>query len=121
MQIKAGHTIYPFPTKPLTLGEQRLLKREFGFVPGAGGDLDFFDPDHVGAFIFWAMREQDEDAPAKSLLARINRLTSVDILSDDGKPLAEMSEEELEGADVEAPDPTTRTESTESEGETAGG
>lgn len=100
MQIKAGSTLYPFPTRPLELGEQRRLKREFGFVPGRD-EFDLNDPDHISAFLYAAIREASPEAPANQIIARIDRLREIDIVDDDGQPLRP---EEIDDADV--PDPT---------------
>lgn len=100
MQIKAGSTLYPFPTRQLTLGEQRRLKHEYGFVPGRD-EFDLQDPDHLSAFVFAAIREAEQDAPANQIIARIDRLREIEIVDDDGKPLKDG-----ELADVDVPDPT---------------
>lgn len=98
MQIKAGSTLYPWPTKPLTLGEQRRVKREYGFVPGRD-DFDLNDPDHVSAFLYGAIRQAEPDAPASQIIAVINDLSSIDIVDDDGKPLGEEAEVKTDAAD----------------------
>lgn len=91
MKIKALGNVYEFPERPLELGEQRLLKREFGFIPGRD-ELDLNDPDHLGAFLFAAMRNADLDAPAHSLIASINRVREIEIVGDDDKPLADSDD-----------------------------
>jgi hypothetical protein len=87
MQIKVGATLYPFPSKPLELGEQRRLKHEYGMVPGRD-EFDLLDPDHLGAFLYAAMREADPDTPGNTLISRINRVREIEVVGDDGKPIA---------------------------------
>lgn len=106
MQIKALGQTYPFPTRPLELGEQRRLKREFGFVFGQE-DLDLNDPDHIAALLYAAMREATPDAPVKGILAAIDRVREIEILGDDGKPLG--ADEEAD-ADVQAAGDPPQTE-----------
>ncbi|HXO86437.1 MAG TPA: hypothetical protein VN803_13035, partial [Gemmatimonadales bacterium] len=98
MQIKVGATLYPFPTHPLELGEQRRVKREYGIVPGRD-EFDLQDPDHLGAFLYAAMREVDPDTPGTALISRINRVRTIEILGDDGEPLPDDEP-------VDVPDPT---------------
>lgn len=102
MQIKALGNVYPFPSKPLELGEQRLLKREFGVVPSE--DFDLSDPDHLAAFLYAAMRESDSQVSAKSILASINRVRTIEILNDDGSVLGDETEDD----DESEADPTPR-------------
>lgn len=104
MQIKALGNTYPFPSKPLTLGEQRLLKREFGVIPSE--DFDLGDPDHLAAFLYAAMREHSPEASAKSILTSINRVREIEILNDDGSPLG--SEDATDDDDDSEERPTKR-------------
>jgi hypothetical protein len=98
VKIKAQGLLYDLPSRPLELGEQRRLKREFGFVPGRD-ELDLRDPDHLAAFLYSAMRESNPDAPANSLLELINRTREIELVNDDGS--------ELTGDAIEQqPDPT---------------
>jgi hypothetical protein len=99
MQIKVGATLYPFPDRPLELGDQRLLKREYGFVPGRD-ELDVQDPDHMAAFLYAAMRAADtSDTPGHKLVSRINRVREIEVVADDGQPF-------IEGELADEPDPT---------------
>ena len=103
MQIKVGATLYPFPTRPLELGEQRRLKREYGIVPGRD-EFDLQDPDHLGAFLYAAMREASPDTPSSSLISRINRVRTIEVVGDDGLPLPEIGDDGAEdGADPTPP------------------
>jgi hypothetical protein len=96
MQIKVGSTLYPFPTRPMELGDQRRMKREYGIVPGRD-ELNYLDPDHLAAFLYAAMREADPEISGEKLVSRIDRIRTIDIVGDDGEPPA---------ADGDTPDPT---------------
>jgi hypothetical protein len=98
MQIKVGATLYPMPSRPLELGDQRLLKREYGFIPGE--DIDLNDPDQVAAILYSAMREANPDEPAARLVSRINRVREITFVGDDGEPITDEDLAEPE------PDPT---------------
>lgn len=109
MKIKIDGKLYDTPgddDKGLTLGEQSLVKREYGYVPGKE-DFDLRDPDHVRAFLFIVLRKALPKAPANALTSQIDGVLEIDFVNDDGSP---MSDDQI---DAEK-DPTSPLSSDES-------
>lgn len=99
MKIKLRDgTLLPWPNRPLSLGEQRMQKREFGVIPSRDG-YDLEDPDSLAAMLYHAMRLNDPDAPARAIVAQIERIREIDLVDDDGNPFEAT-------ADDDVPDPT---------------
>lgn len=100
MKIKLRDgTLLSFPTRPLSLGDQRLQKREFGVVPARDG-YEIDDPDSMSAMLFHAIRLHDPELSARAIIGQIDRIKQIDIVDDDGNPLkGDVSEDDV-------PDPT---------------
>lgn len=95
MKVKIDKRLYATPDEAdrLTLGEQALLKREYGFVPARDG-VDLRDPDHIRAFLFMSLRKALPDAPAQMLVDQVDQVKEVDFVNDDGSPLSEEEQQE---------------------------
>ena len=113
MKVKIDSKLYDPPTEDdqLSMGELRLLKREYGFVPGRDG-VDLRDQDHLCAFLFMTMRKAMPQAPANMLVSQIDDVRQVDFVGDDGSPL---SEEEAAAQADPTPAPTGAAPSSGSE------
>lgn len=91
MKIKIDGKLYDEPSEDdmsLTIGEQRLLKREYGFVPARDG-LDLNDPDHQAFYLFLVFRKASPNAPAVTLLPQVENVRRLDRVNDDGSPVTE--------------------------------
>lgn len=104
MKIKAGGKLYDFPEKPASLGEQRLMKKEYGVVFGRD-DFDLMDPDCAAAFLYRALREADPSIPPKQVIAAVNEITEIDFVNDDGSELT--GDEDPPTSEVEPSDAPT--------------
>lgn len=95
MKVKIDGKMYDAPEEDdtgLTLGEQSLVKREYGYVPGKE-DFDLRDPDHVRAFLFIVLRKDLPKAPATALIAQIDNVREIDFVNDDGSALTDQQVE----------------------------
>lgn len=101
MKIKVLSHLYDPPQGNLTLGEQRIIKREFGVVPT--DDLDVTDPDHLGAFLYATFRQADANATSASILKAIDGVKEMEFVNDDGTPFT--GDDEQDDAEGKA-DPT---------------
>lgn len=91
MKVKIDGKLYDAPEEDdtgLTLGEQSLVKRQYGFVPGKE-DFDLRDPDHVRAFLFIVLRKDLPKAPATALTSQIDNVRSIDFVNDDGSEITD--------------------------------
>lgn len=105
MKIKADGRIYALPEKPASLGEARVVKKEYGLVFGRD-EIDLFDPDHAAALLYRAVREDDPNVSAKQAIALVNEITEIDFVADDGSELTGDEDEPVvpTGAPEEAPE-----------------
>lgn len=105
MKVKIDGKLYDAPEEDdtgLTLGEQSLVKREYGFVPGKE-DFDLRDPDHVRAFLFIVLRKELPKVPATALTSQIDNVREIGFVNDDG---SEITDEQAQAeAEIEK-DPT---------------
>lgn len=112
MKVKIDGKMYDSPEEGdigLTLGEQSLVKRQYGYVPGKD-DFDLRDPDHVRAFLFIVLRKDLPKAPATALTSQIDNVREIDFVNDDGSA---MSDDQIE----EEKDPLSLPPETVSESE----
>src|SRR5689334_3689704 len=80
-KIKINGTEYDLPEDP-TLGEQRAIKRAFGFVWANIGDLlSSGDPDAWAGFIYLALRRARPGDPDAVLMAEIDNMADSDIVA----------------------------------------
>jgi hypothetical protein len=100
VKIKANGNLYAFPQKPISLGEARIVKKEYGVVFGRD-EFDLFDPDWAAAFLYRAMREADPNLTSKLAIQAVNEITEIDFVADDGSELT-GDEEETEAPPTEA-------------------
>lgn len=97
IKLKDGTLLPIGGGRPLTLGDELFVKREFGILYTEADDLR--DPAVRAAWLYAGLRANDPDASSKALVAQIERIRGFDIVGDDGEPLAEIDEQET-------PDPT---------------
>lgn len=97
MKIKIDGRVYQLWSEDdkLTLGEQALLKREYGYLP-ARDEFDHTDPDHVRGYAFMVLRKALPKAPAKALVEQVDGISEVEFVGDDGEPLTDSDVEEPE-------------------------
>lgn len=98
MKVKIDGTLYDPPARKLSMGEQLLLQKEYGWKSSDG--VDFDDPSHIAAFIYMTLRERLPDAPPRRLVDQVAAVTEVDLVADDG---GELSTEQIK----EMSDPTS--------------
>lgn len=106
MKLKIEGKLYDAPDEndqSLTIGEQRLLKREYGFVPARDG-LDLNDPDHQAFYLFLVFRKASPNAPAATLLPQVENVRQLERVNDDGTPFTE-DQAEAEAAIEKDPTP----------------
>lgn len=106
MKLKIEGKLYDAPDETdqsLTIGEQRLLKREYGFVPARDG-LDLNDPDHQAFYLFLVFRKANPNAPAATLLPQVENVRELERVNDDGSPFTE-DQAETEAAVEKDPTP----------------
>lgn len=116
MKLKIDGKLYDEPSEgdaSLTIGEQRQLKREYGFIPARDG-LDLNDPDHQAFFLFLVFRKASPNAPAATLFPQIDEVRSLERVNDDGSPITDA---DVEAEDAIAKDPTPPLSETESASE----
>lgn len=119
MKLKIDDVLYDAPDEndmSLTIGEQRLLKREYGFVPARDG-LDLNDPDHQAFYLFLVFRKASPKAPAVTLLPQVENVRTLEQVNDDGTPVTE-EQAEVEAAIEKDPTPPLSESESDSESET---
>jgi hypothetical protein len=96
-QIRINGQEYEIPN-PLTLGEQRAIKRVSGMRwQDVLGELEHGDPDALTGFLFAVLHRRHPERSEASLIAEIERLTQDDLDVDN------PTDNEAEGEEMRPP------------------